>query len=169
VRLWRAAGRQEALILHGHTAKVTQLAFTGDGRRLCSVSEDGNARVWDADPQASLPVLRGHALYVYPVAYSPDGRWIASGSWDGTVQIWDALTGEPGASLRLGGHVRALAFGPDSTWLVTSCDADQRLQIWDITTARLRRAVRRLDGRLRACLQRVDQASKRSMRWVMAA
>jgi WD40 repeat protein len=89
VRLWRAAGRQEALVLHGHTGTVTQLAFTGDGRRLCSVGEDGAARLWEAGPQAGLPVLRDHTLYVYPVAYSPDGKSLASGSGDGTVRLWD--------------------------------------------------------------------------------
>jgi WD40 repeat protein len=31
IRLWQAIGRQEALVLRGHTGKVTQLAFTGDG------------------------------------------------------------------------------------------------------------------------------------------
>jgi WD40 repeat protein len=81
IQLWRATGRSDALILHGHTAKVTQLAFTRDGRRLGSVSEDGTARIWETDSQASLPVLRGHGADIYPVAYSPDGQWIASGSW----------------------------------------------------------------------------------------
>jgi WD40 repeat protein len=141
VRLWRARGAQEALVLHGHRARVTQLVFTGDGLRLGSVSEDGSARIWEVDPKVSLPVLRGHTKYVYPVACSPDGRWIASGGWDGFVRQWDALTGEMCAELRLGEVVRALAFSPDSSWLVTGCDGDGRLQIWDVATARLRRTI----------------------------
>jgi WD40 repeat protein/predicted Ser/Thr protein kinase len=158
VRLWQARGRKEALVLHGHTGNVTQLAFTGDGLRLGSVSEDGSARVWEADPRASLPVLRGHTLYVYPVAYSPDGQWIASGSWDGTVRLWDALTGEPCPPLRLGSPVRALAFSPDSTWLVTGCDKDGRLQIRDVATARLRSAIQGPGGRLGAVAVSPDGA-----------
>jgi WD40 repeat protein len=58
------------------------------------------------------------------------------------VRLWDALTGEPCAVLRLGNNVRTLAFSPDSTWLVTGCDSDDRLQIWDVATARLRRTIR---------------------------
>src|SRR5262249_39004563 len=38
--------------------------------------------------------------------------------------------------------VRALAFGPDSSWLVTGCDGDDQLQVWDVATARLRKAIR---------------------------
>jgi WD40 repeat protein len=142
VRLWRATGRQDALVRNGHTGAVTELAFSGDGRRLGSMSEDGTVRIWEADPQDGLPVLRGHTRYVYPVAYSPDGRWLASGGWDGRVLLWDARTGEREAELPLGGNVRALAFSPDSTWLVTGCDNDARLQIWDVATARLRKALR---------------------------
>jgi WD40 repeat protein len=142
VRLWRATGREEVALLHGHTGAVTELAFTPDGRRLASASLDGTVRVWEADPRAGLPVLRGHEKYVYPVACSPDGRWIASGSWDHTVRLWDARTGEPCAELSHPGVVPALAFGPDGSWLVSGCLADDRLRVWDVASARPRKEIK---------------------------
>jgi hypothetical protein len=87
-------------------------------------------------------VLRGHTSYVYPVAFSPDGRWIASGDWDGNARLWDAATGEQCATLPHPDVVRCLAFGPDSTWLVTGGDGDDWLRIWDVATARVRKKVR---------------------------
>jgi WD40 repeat protein len=149
IRVWRATGRQDVAILHGHTGSVTGLAFAPDGRRLASLSVDqglgfagdNTVRVWDVDPRATLPVLLGHTSYVYPVAFSPDGRWIASGGWDNTVRLWDAATGAPCATLPHPNIVRTLAFGPDGRWLLTWSDGDDRLRIWDLATARVRKEI----------------------------
>ena len=140
IRLWRATGREDALVLHGHTGRVTQLAFTREGSRLGSVSVDGTARIWEADPRGQPPrAACGHTNFVYPVAYSRDGQWIASGSWDGTVRLWDAQTGGDCAVLRHLGVVRSLAFSPDSSWLVSGGDADDRLRLWDVATGTRRK------------------------------
>jgi WD40 repeat protein len=157
IRVWRATGRQDVAVLHGHTGSVTGLAFAPDGRRLASLSSerglgwggDDTARVWDVEPLETLPVLRGHRSYVYPVAFSPDGRWIASGGWDNSVRLWDAATGEPCATLPHYGIVRTLAFGPDGRWLVSGGDGDDRLRIWDVATARVRQEIRITGGACR--------------------
>jgi WD40 repeat protein len=150
VRLWCASDGQEVAVLHGHTGSVQEAAFTADGRQVVSVSAytelrgfawDSTVRVWEAASGAGLPVLHGHTSYVYPVACSPDGRWIASGSWDQTVRLWDAQTGELCAILPHRGTVRALAFGPDSAWLISACDGEERLPVWDVATGRRRHEV----------------------------
>src|SRR5207248_1566863 len=66
IRVWRAASRQEALVLRGHTASVIGLHFSADGRRLVSLGADGTARLWETETRGRLPVLSGHTSYVYP-------------------------------------------------------------------------------------------------------
>ncbi len=149
IRVWRARSREDVAVLHGHTGRVIELVFAPDGRRLASLSRyskllgsgDDTVRVWDVDPRATLPVLQGHTKAIYPMAYSPDGRWLASGSWDRTVRLWDAATGEPCATLPHSSYVWGLAFGPDSSWLMTGCLLDDRLRIWDVATARVRKEI----------------------------
>jgi WD40 repeat protein len=148
IRVWRARSRQDAAVLLGHTGAVLELAFAPSGRRLASRSADfgpttgdDSVRVWDLDPRAPLPVLRDHRASIYPLAYSPDGRWLASGGFDKTVRLWDATTGEPCATLPHPSSVWGLGFGPDSTWLVTGSRQEDRLRIWDVATARVRKEI----------------------------
>jgi WD40 repeat protein len=139
VRVWRATGRQDLAVLHGHAARVSELAFAPGGRRLASLSRrsslgDGTVRLWEVDPRAALPILRGHTSYVYPVAFSADDRWIASGGWDSAVRLWDARTGEACAVLENSDVAKTLAFSPDGSRLVSA--RHDRLQVWEVATGR---------------------------------
>jgi WD40 repeat protein len=176
VRVWKARGRQDVAVLHGHTGLVTGVAFSDDGRRLATLSRhwlfdnqgDNTVRTWEVDPQATLPVLRGHTNGIYPLAFSPDGRWIASGGWDHVVHLWDAATGAPAATLLHPDVVHGLAFGPDGKWLVSASLSDNRLRIWDVVSARLRREIEIPDGKLRSVTVRPDGRRLAASAWVDA-
>jgi hypothetical protein len=80
--------------LRGHTNWVYSVAFSADGKRIVSGSEDNTLKVWDAATGQETLTLKGHTGWVYSVAFSPDGKRIVSGSWDNTLKVWDARLGQ---------------------------------------------------------------------------
>ena len=118
-------------ILEGHTDWARSVAFSPDGRRLVSTSDDDTVRVWNAETGALQQTLEGHTDWVWSVAFSPDGRRLASASCDKTVRIWDAETGVLQQTLE--DHidwVLSVAFSPDGRRLA-SASGDTTVRIWD--------------------------------------
>jgi WD40 repeat protein len=70
------------------------VAFSPDGTRLATASDDRTVRLWDASSGESLLTLTGHTDEVWGVAFSPDGIRLATASDDQTVRLWDATTGQ---------------------------------------------------------------------------
>ncbi|MEE1227228.1 MAG: hypothetical protein UHM08_09025, partial [Bacteroidales bacterium] len=80
--------------LEGDSEGVLSVAYSPDGTKIISSSEDNTIKIWDANTEECLKTLEGHSYWVRSVTYSPDGTKITSGSRDRTIKIWDANTGE---------------------------------------------------------------------------
>jgi WD40 repeat protein len=114
-----------------HGGPVTTAAFSRDGTRIVTGSDDRTARIWDAMTGRPLIVLR-HRGTVTATAFSPDGARVATASKD-AVQLWDITTGEPVIGpLTHGGPVASVAFSPDGARLVTASQ-DSTAWVWDLS------------------------------------
>ncbi len=67
---------------------VVALAFSPDGTRLATGSNDNTARIWDT-ATGDQRLLLTHGRTVNAVAFSPDGTRLATGSNDKHLRIWD--------------------------------------------------------------------------------
>jgi WD40 repeat protein/tRNA A-37 threonylcarbamoyl transferase component Bud32 len=118
IRLWDTAGKPLGRKL-AHLGAVRALAFSRDGKRLLSGSEDRTARLWDVATGKPLTPPLGHARAVNAVAVSPDVSVLLTGVDDGCYRAWDAATGKPlGPPIQLRTvsgmmPVNALAFAAD--------------------------------------------------------
>jgi hypothetical protein len=110
------------------------VAWSPDGTRIVSGSDDKTVKVWDPEKRQEVRTLTGHMSRVTSVAWSPDGTRIVSGSDDKTVKVWDSATGQEVLSLE--GHtgsVYSVAWSPDGKRIVSG-SYDYTLKVWDLST-----------------------------------
>ena len=88
VILWDIATGEELHRFDGGS-DIYDVAFSPDGRRIVSGSNDRTVKVWDAATGDEVLTLRGHTGFIRVVGFSPDGHRIMSASEDGTVKVWD--------------------------------------------------------------------------------
>ncbi len=84
---------RELLTLKGHEDRVNGVAFSPDGARIATASEDKTVRIWDAATGKEVLAPHRHRGLVWSVAFSPDGKRVATGCWSasGWVKTWDAV------------------------------------------------------------------------------
>ena len=92
MKLWDAATGQLLRTFEGHSMSVRSVAFSPDGTRVLSGSDDKTITLLDAATGQLLRTFEGHLMSVRSVAFSPDGTRVLSGSE--TIKLWDAATGQ---------------------------------------------------------------------------
>jgi WD40 repeat protein/predicted Ser/Thr protein kinase len=128
VTLWQAAtGEYIADLPHHYWVRT--VAFSPDGRLVCTGGEDHAAQLWKTDFGEPFGHPLPHQDSVQAIAFSPDSRTLLTGSDDRTARLWDVETGRPiGQPLEHQGPVRAVGFSPDGRSLLTAGhDASARL------------------------------------------
>ncbi|MGZ3621838.1 MAG: WD40 repeat domain-containing protein [Ktedonobacteraceae bacterium] len=129
-----------------HTKKVLAIAWSPDGRRIASGSEDKSVQVWspNKDKSSFFGTLRltprsqfsykGHSGRVNGLIWSPNGQRIASVSNDKSLQVWDATTGKIFIIYRnTSAGINGVTWSPNGRF-IAACGNDKMVQAWDAIT-----------------------------------
>jgi WD40 repeat protein/serine/threonine protein kinase len=126
IRLFDLGDPKNPVVAEGHTAAITGLCYSPDGKRLASVSTDQTVVVWDLTIRPPRPkTYAGHTKAVACVQFSPDGQTLVSGGLDARARSWDQADGREYPDDRYSGHkaaVKSIAFSPDGNALATADD-----------------------------------------------
>jgi WD40 repeat protein len=131
VRLWDAESGVGLRVFQHHQS-VTRVAFSPDGNRLTSCSDD-KVRVWDVrtgaelDGTGDLPASADHAV-------SPNGRLLACPSKENTsiLELREAATGKRLAVLgRHEDRIISVSFAPGGLQ-IASGSADKTIRLWNV-------------------------------------
>ena len=125
--------KEFATTLRGHKKSVRSVAFSPDGKRIVSGSQDKLVKVWDATNGQEILTLDAHQEVVRSVGFSPDGKRIVSGSWDCPPKVWDATTGQEIFTLGSENFVMCVAFSPDGKSIACG-NGYWKLKLWDATS-----------------------------------
>ena len=131
VRIWDSETGELIQSFDAHTAPVTSVQFSRDGKRLLTGSYDQTARMWDVDSAEELRQFAGHTWWVWSARFSPDESSIVTASHDGTALIWSVESAAK--SLPFRGHtgpVYHAAFSPDGRY-IASAGYDKQVLLWE--------------------------------------
>src|SRR5207248_8069656 len=92
VRVLDPEGGKELRWFGGHTAPITTIGFSPDGKLLATVAADRHARLWDVTTGktvARLPLPVGGGRHL---GFDGDGKLLAVGAADRTVRVFDVAS-----------------------------------------------------------------------------
>jgi WD40 repeat protein len=90
IRIWDMETDQITEELYGHTARISDIDFSYNGKLMASSSWDGTVQLWYMDNLTELSIILddNHDSWVWDVDFSPDDKYLVVGTRDNKIKRW---------------------------------------------------------------------------------
>eukprot|EP01134_Creolimax_fragrantissima_P002330 CFRG2330T1 len=143
--------REATLILNGHTAGVTSLAFGGDNSTVYSASWDHSIRQWDLTTGTVKRTLAGGKA-IQSIAYNKSSNLIISAGADKAIRLWDprenASTMIKRTLISHTGMTSSVAWSPVDGNQFVSGAYDGDIKIWDARSTISLHTLKAVEGKV---------------------
>nr|XP_016508269.1 PREDICTED: transcriptional corepressor LEUNIG_HOMOLOG-like isoform X1 [Nicotiana tabacum] len=118
--------------LHATHSELLSCHFHSQGKLLAAAGHE--VVIWDLENN-DVNTGEGHAHLVTDIRFKPNSTVFATSSFDRTVMIWDAAKPSNPFQKLLGhaDHVMSLDFHPTKVGLLSSCDSNDEIRLWDVS------------------------------------
>lgn len=115
----------------GHTGAISSAAFSPDGSRIVTASDDGTAKIWDAESFELLGTTSVAHSGVKAAVFSPDGsRVLTILHTSFSAKVFDSYNLQIVGVLKSPSHlISSAAFSHDGKRIITTCH--KKVEIWD--------------------------------------
>ena len=117
--------------LTGSEHRISDLAYSPDGKQMALIDVRGVVRLWGEHQEASTFRHTHSRSGKYTILFSPDGQQLIVGALD--IEIWDIATGELVNEYLTNFRVTSLALHPNGTQLAAGME-DGQIEFWSLLT-----------------------------------
>ncbi len=132
IKLWNLAEGSEDT-LGSHTKTVNSIAFSPNGTRLVSGSDDYTIKIWDVPNKKPLTTLSHitdrYRAQIKTVSFSSGGQMFATAGWH--LKLWDIHTLREIKTIRHSKWIYAVAFSVDGKFLAIG-DTDGQIVVQNL-------------------------------------
>ena len=139
-RVWKFGPGAAFAELRKHTAPLTGLAWSRDGRWLVTASKDHSAIIWDLESTAGARPQPVHVLsngagsiWQPSLVETAAGSWLVTPCGDGKAYLYSFPDGKFLRALDHGAAVRRAVISPDGKYVLTA-GGDGRAVLWNRET-----------------------------------
>ncbi|KAG7663180.1 PWP2 [[Candida] subhashii] len=133
--------QSESYILkqQGHFDSMNTLAYSPDGSRLVTGSDDGKIKIWDVQSGFCLMTFTEHSSAVTEVKFAKRGQVLFTSSLDGTIRAWDLIRYRNFRTFTASSRIQfnCLAVDPSGEIICGGSQDSFEIYVWSVQTGQL--------------------------------